>query len=470
MSKILYRRYVALLLAFFFVPCGAFGNDLLMVSAEGLADTSAEQYLSYREQLRHDAIVDAKRQAVEKALATLVDGAYLGGNYLWFTENLLDQPEPYIVQVVKQSSVWQGEDGFTHVLLTVAVDARKLRASLNTLLGAENAPDVIKRKGNPRIAIRVDVALGEQAAARSAMAENILKERIKAFGYRVWSETQAASIAQQNVAEAVLQGQVMAANSYVKQGSADFKIEGVAQLQKVMVSYGASGIKLSKYVLNSWTIRCIDTHTGEEVYFNNQLPVKRSWNSQEAALAEIGKAIGAKFSKDFFKEKIKGNSNSYQLSITGIPDYDVGVLIKKELIGLNSILQVNFRSFDALGASLYEIESSLATENLAGMLSEQIFKPLNRKMGSDIFRLSSVHGGVIKVVFDALVDIPTLKQRFTSLPPASLANAAPERLRQLAFSKEALSRIGQINPEGVAAMRSGQSLSPSGTLDALRDF
>jgi hypothetical protein len=154
----------------------------------------------------------------------------------------------------------------------------------------------------------------------------------------------------------------------------------------------------------------------------------------------------------------------------GIPDYDVGVLIKKELIGLNSILQVDFRSFDALGASLYEIESSLATENLAGMLDEQVFKPLNRKMGSDVFRLSSVRRGMIKVIFDTLVDTQALKQRLTSLPPASLVNASPERLRQLAFSDEALGRIEQINPEGVAAMRSGQWPPPSGALEALRDF
>jgi serine/threonine-protein kinase len=441
-----------------------------MVSAEGLADTYAEHYSSNRDLLRHDVIVDAKRQAVGKALATLVDGAYLGSKYLWFTETILDQPDHYIARVVKQSAIWQGEDGFTHALLTAAVDTEKLRASLNTLLDAENAPDVIKRKGNPRIAIRVDVASGGQAPSHSAIAENILKGRIKAFGYRVWSEAQADSIAKQDVAEAVLQGQVMAANSYARQGGADFKIEGVAQLQKVTVNYGASGIKLGKYVLNSWTIRCIDLHTGEEIYFNNQLPVKRSWNSQDAALAEIGKAIGSKFSKDFFKQRITSDSNTYQLSIMGIPDYDVGVLIKKELIGLNSILQVDFRSFDALGASLYEIESSLATENLAGMLDEQVFKPLNRKMGSDVFRLSSVRRGMIKVIFDTLVDTQALKQRLTSLPPASLVNASPERLRQLAFSDEALGRIEQINPEGVAAMRSGQWPPPSGALEALRDF
>ena len=41
----------------------------------------------------------------------------------------------------------------------------------------------------------------------------------------------------------------------------------------------ASGLVVTKYAVNSWTIKCIDRATGEEIYYNTALPKGRRCSS-----------------------------------------------------------------------------------------------------------------------------------------------------------------------------------------------
>ena len=47
-----------------------------------------------------------------------------------------------------------------------------------------------------------------------------------------------------------------------------------ARVKKLSAKLAASGITVDKYMLTSWTVKCVDRETGEEIYYNNKLPAK----------------------------------------------------------------------------------------------------------------------------------------------------------------------------------------------------
>ena len=77
---------------------------------------------------------------------------------------------------------------------------------------------------------------------------------------------------------------------------------GEAQIkQAVDAARGVRRWSITKYALTSWTVKCIDRATGEEIYFNTTLPKGvGSWASEEEALKAIGTKIADEFSRDFF--------------------------------------------------------------------------------------------------------------------------------------------------------------------------
>ena len=76
----------------------------------------------------------------------------------------------------------------------------------------------------------------------SPVAENLLKERIKQFGFRTWSEDGPPD----------------------PKTTPDFIVLGEAQVKRLQMRLAASGVVVTKYALNSWTVKCIDRATGEE--------------------------------------------------------------------------------------------------------------------------------------------------------------------------------------------------------------
>ncbi len=227
---------------------------------------------------------------------------------------------------------------------------------------------------------------------------------------------------------------------------------------------------MSKYILTSWTVKCIDNHTGEEVYFNNKIPSKKSWESEDQALGDIGRMIGGEFSKDFFEQHLMQPSAIYQMQVVGLPSYDAGTLLKKELVGLRPVLNVEFRNFDANGLSLFEVEFTGRSDNFAALVDGVVVKPLNAKFGEKVFKLSSVQGKVVKLTYASSLDVDELMKRFDGQPPASLAMATPQRIQQLVQSKEMMAQVAKVNPEAVAVLAKGGSPTASGALDAARNF
>jgi serine/threonine-protein kinase len=400
----------------------------IIVSAEGLADPDAAIYQKDKGLMLDDLRADARRQVVEKAVGTLVESSTLVENFALIEDRVLTRSQGLIKSVIKESAPWRGEDGFMHILLKAEVFLSEIRDSLKELSRLQRI-SLIKEHGNPKITVAVRVKDAERGSEippeRSEIAENILKQGISSFGYRVWSEPEGGN---------------------AKEGQADFAITGEAKFKKVTVYLKASGLDVSKYVLTSWTVKCLNPLTGEEIYFNNQVPQKQSWNDEDVALADIGKLIAAEFTKDFFEDHLLSPSKIFQLQVVGLPDYDTGNLLKRELIGLRHMLNIEFRDFQAGRASLFEVDYSGSRENFAQSINEYMIAPLNKKFGGKTFAIDSARGDTVKVTFSPPAGEETAAA-FNRLPPAALYEATPERLQALAKDESTQVKLRELAPE-----------------------
>ncbi|MGR9052661.1 MAG: hypothetical protein ACU84J_08435 [Gammaproteobacteria bacterium] len=405
--------------------------NTVTVSAEGLADPSSPAYQRDKGLLLDALRADARRQVVEKAVGTMVDSSTLIENYEMINDRVLTKSAGLIKNIIKESAPWMGDDGFMHILLKAEVYIAEIKDALQ-VMSRDSRISLLKQYDNPKISVAVLIQDADRASMvepeRSDVAENILKEHIKQFGYRVWSEENTQKLKMEMMERSSLQNMSDVTLSVSQIKAADFSIFGVAKFKSISVTLKASGVTLTKYVLTSWTVKCIDNNTGEEIYFNNNIPSKKSWADEDAALADIGKLIGGEFSKDFFEQHLMAPSKIFQLQVVGLPDYDIAKIFKKEMIGLRPVLNVDLRNFDSNGFSLYEVDFSGSRGNFQDLINGTVIAPLNTKLGDRMFKLDSAQGNVVRVTFNSSDSIDSLLKKFNGMPPASLANASPGRL------------------------------------------
>lgn len=446
-------------------------GQTIIVSAEGLADPKAPQYARDKGILIDDLRRDARRQAVEKAVGVFVDSQTLVQNYTMISDRVLTRSDGLIKQVIKETDPWLGEDGFMHMLLKAEVYVAGVEEALKQM-SRDQRVALIRERGDPRISVAIFAADADRASniapRRSQIAENILKERIQSFGYRVWSEEHAEKLRLELMARSQLEGQTDVTLSVSQQRAADFTIFGEAKFKTLSARLPTSGITVSKYVLTSWTVACVDNATGQEIYFNNKVPTGRSWNDEDVATRDIGQIIGQEFSRDLFEQHLSAPSRIFQLQVLGLPDYDAGELMRKELMGLRPVLNVDFRNFDASGMSLFEVDFTGGRNAFARIVNDTMVRPLNAKLGDRSFRLVSTRGDLVRVAYNS-PDGSDLVDRLNKLPPASLATAAPERIRAIAQTEATLEAVRKINPDGAAAA-AGESKPTSDAVKAIRNF
>jgi hypothetical protein len=145
-------------------------------------------------------------------------------------------------------------------------------------------------------------------AQRSPVAENLLKERIQSFGFRLWNDEMAKD----------------------GKGGADFAVTGEAKFKKLSAKLAASGITVEKFVLTSWTVKATDRKSGEEIYYNTQIPEKTSWATEDEALRDIGKLIGEEFSKGFFLQHFHFDGQQGAAQAAGPAGKDTAQLLMRE--------------------------------------------------------------------------------------------------------------------------------------------
>ncbi len=220
----------------------------LVISAVGLADPTSPRYANDQSLLQSDVRADSKSQLVEKAVMLLLDRKSFAGNYDLLESRVLSQSGNFISAVLQEGAPQIGKDGLMSMTTQAVVNVEAIRQSLDRL-SREDRVQFIRAAGDPRVAVRITVRdAGETNAPAqlSPVAENIVKERIRSFGFRTWSEAPDAAAAKE----------------------AEFVVTGEASVRKLSTRLAASGLVITKYALASWTVKCTDRATGEEIYFN----------------------------------------------------------------------------------------------------------------------------------------------------------------------------------------------------------
>ncbi len=430
--------------------CLADSSQTIVVSAEGLVDSNSEKYARDKGLMVDDLREDAKRQVIEKAVGCYVESSTLTENYQLIRDKVLTRSKGLIKQVVKESPPWVGKDGLGHMLLKAEVYVGQVQEALEQMSKSERV-SLLREHGDPRISVAIVIRDADRSSdaqvVRSPVAENILKEKIKQFGYRVWSEETSEKLKGELADRSARAGQDNVAVSASQVKMSDFSILGEAKFKTLSAKLAASGLTVKKYVLTSWSVKCIDNNTGEEIYFNNKVPQKQSWPDEDVAIKDIGNMIGSEFSKEFFEEHLQQAVQAYQLNVVGLPSYDVGEMFKKEFIGLRSVINVEFRSFDESGVSVYEVQFSGKRSNFNQFVNSGIVKPLNSKLAMNCFKLASAQGNVVRITYQAPnVTQEALISRMEEMPPASLAEASPLRLKEVVLTQDTQKKVEQMKP------------------------
>ena len=413
------------------------GPKTIIVTAEGLADPNADIYKRDKGMMVDDLRKDAQRQAIEKAVGVYVESSSLVENYLLIEDRVLSKAQGLIKQILEQTSPRLGEDGLMHMQIKAEVFLSEVKSALQSL-SRESRLSLVKERGNPTISVAIVVRDAKRDAdtvpENSTIAENLLKARFVDFGYRVWSEDYTKLLQRE-------------AGSGSARKAADFSVIGEAKFKQASITLKASGIKLTKHVLTSWTVKCLNNHTGEEIYFNNKIPKNQAWADEDQALEDIGRLIGDEFTVDFFENQLNRPSQLYQIQLTGLPDYDTALMFKDEFAGLRSILGVELINFEMGGLSQFEVEcTTTGNSNFGRILHETILKPLNAKLDGPKLQLMSQHGNVVRIGVSPGTDGAALAVAVAKNPPSSLALASPERIAKLIQDPRILDKIIRMNP------------------------
>jgi eukaryotic-like serine/threonine-protein kinase len=369
----------------------------LVISALGVVDPQDARFAGNMAAAQVEARDDAKRQLVEKALALYVDKASLASHHALIEARLLANSGTFIHSVLQEDAAAAAKGGTVEMQTRAVVNMRDVQRSLNQL-SREERVEFIRNKGDPRISIRIDIGNTEGAAlppGRSQLAENVVKDRIKSFGFRVWSP----------------EGDNAASTQ-----SADFAIKGEVKVKQLSMKLPASGLTITKTALTSWTLKAIETATGEEVYLSTKLPTGQSWASEDQALAEIGKLVGDEFSRNFFLQHFEFRTQKANLVFTGLPEGGSAMLLR-ELRGMRAVLDAQAAS----DAGRFQVQ--LAEGSAPDLVQEAIVRPLNAKLGADCFALAGTAGSDVTIAWSPACATPQMRTKLESGPPAGWLRA-----------------------------------------------
>jgi eukaryotic-like serine/threonine-protein kinase len=373
----------------------------MVISALGLVNPQDPKFKGDNSAAQAEARADAKRQLVEKALALYVDKSSIDKNYAVLEQKLLSRSGNFIQTVLQEDAPQAGFAGLMQTEARAVVKMREVQKSLNQL-SKEERIDFIRNNGNPKVAVQIAVLAADTAqafpAARSAIAENVLKERIRSFGFKVWAAEGDAPVSAQAKA-------------------ADFQVLGEVKVKLLSMQLPSSGLTISKTALTSWTLRVIDKSSGEEIYQNTITPTGKSWNTEDLALVEIGKLVGDEFSKNFFLEHFDFASQKVQFSIQGLPDAHSAKQILRELRGFRQVLDAQLIS----DSGQYQLQ--LAEGSASDVVQDVILKGLNAKLGQSCFAMVQVSDMDIQAKFATTCSEAAVRGKLDSALPAGLLDS-----------------------------------------------
>jgi serine/threonine-protein kinase len=349
----------------------------------------------------------------------LLETKSLAGNYELLHQRVLARSGDFITAVIRESPPHLGRDGLMSMTTDAVVDVKAVQKSLN-VMSRDQRVKLIRASGDPSVSVRVGVRDSDRAGAPampSPAAENILKERIKSFGFRTWAEADAAP----------------------ERKSADFAVVGEARIRKLSTRLEASGLVISKFALTSWTVKCIDRQSGEEIHHNTAVPTAMgSWASEEEAMRAIGAGIADQLSRDLFLRHTTARRQKIALEVEGMPEGSARDELARELIGLPQVIAV--APIAGGGGRGYDLQM-IGNAPPGDLVATRVLEPLNAKLGQTCFRSGSAVGSRVVVRFEPACAEPSVLERLELNPPAGLYGAPPARQRTVVKNPDTLRKL-----------------------------
>ena len=373
----------------------ASNGDSAVISAVGVVNPADPTYAKDLGAAERMMWLDARRQLVAKAAALYVEPDSLNANYGIVRTRLLARSDDFITTVLQQQPAQLSKDGLMLGTLRASVKIRDVQKSLNQISRDERV-DFIRNNGDPRISVAVRASNPDadpaSEAPHSAVAENLLKERIRSFGFSVVDDAAAKP-------------------------PADFHVESEVSFKKLSARLAASGLTIEKFVLTSWTVKAVDARSGEEIFHNTAIPERQSWATQELALQAVGQLIGEEFTKGFFLQYFDFQPKQARLHLSGLPPAAAGILLAR----VNADLAVLNASVHQEGSDIImDTELSGTAASLPDLVQRAILMPLNRRLGMTCFTLAHAEATDLHVIFDSACNSAATIDRLQAGPRDAL--------------------------------------------------
>jgi serine/threonine-protein kinase len=387
-----------------------------VITAVGLADPQDARFAKDGREVEPHLWADARRQLIEKAVALYIDPRSIDANYALLRDKLFSRSDEYISTVLEQQAPQSSHYGLLLGTIRASVRVHDVQRALNEISRQERV-EFIRNNGNPRIAVdvRVQGDLADQVLEpqRSALAENVLMDRIRSFGF-------------------------VAVDAAAANPAPDFLLSGEVRLKHLSATLPASGLTIEKVALTSWTIRAVDPNTGEEVYLNTTIPQKRSWATEELALQEIGRLIGSQFSREFFLQYFDFGTQRIRLRFRGLPAGAAQSLICEATAALRIL---NASLSDSAGRDvLIDVDVEEGPDAARERVADALLNPLNRKLGQACFAATGGSDTELLIDFDPVCASPAVLARLDALPPGALIDAPRSRIEEIVSDPARLRR------------------------------
>ena len=391
-------------------------SGMAVITAVGLADPQDVRFAKDGLQVEPQLWADARRQLIEKAVALYIDPSSINAHYALLRDKLFSRSDEYIAAVLEQQPPQSSHYGLLLGTIRASVRIHDVQRALNEI-SREERVEFIRNNGNPRIAVdvRVQGDLADQVLEpqRSALAENVLMDRIRSFGF-------------------------VAVDAAKAQRAPDFLLSGEVRLKHLSATLPASGLTIEKVALTSWTLRTVDPNTGEEVYLNTTIPPRQSWATEDLALQEIGRLIGARFSREFFLQYYDFSTQRVRLRFKGLPTGVAQSLVSEATAALRIL---NASLSDSAGRDvLIDIDVAEGADAARERVAEALLNPLNRKLGEACFAVTSGSDTELLIDFKPVCGSPAVLARLDGLPPGALIDAPSSRLEEIVSDPARLHR------------------------------
>jgi predicted Ser/Thr protein kinase len=397
-------------------PAAERKSGTAMITAVGLADPKDPRFANDGLAVEPHLWADARRQLIEKAVALYIDPSSINAHYALLRDELFSRSDEYISTVLDQQPPQSSHYGLLLGTIRATVKVHDVQRALNEISRQERV-EFIRNNGNPRISVdvrvRSDLADPGRRPQRSALAENILMDRIRSFGF-------------------------VAVDTATAQPAPDFLLSAEVRLKHLSATLPASGLTIEKVALTSWTLRTVDPNTGEEVYLNTTIPVERSWASEDLALQEIGRLIGSQFSREFFLQYFDFGTQRIRLRFKGLPASAAPSLVSEATAALR-ILNASLSA--SVGQDvLIDIDVAEGPEAARERVAAALLNPLNRKLGQACFGSTSSSDTELLIDFDPVCASPAVLARLDALPPGALIDAPSSRIEEIVSDPARLHR------------------------------